>query len=115
MSARLLLLVALIAALGACEPSPCDALVEAWMTCFCEGAAPNTTRPQGSIDTACASPEAFLEPPHSPVPDPERAALQRCDDPDATWATERLELSECREGGALVCGGSSAADACMPP
>lgn len=98
---------------SSCTPSPCDQLVDTWMTCWCEGATPSTTRPQSSIDEACASPQAFVDSPVT-LPDPEQQALARCDDDDAVWAEARINASECREGGAYVCGGSDPS-ACYPP
>lgn len=98
-----------------CEPSPCEELVEAWMQCYCDGAKPTTTRPQSSIDEACASPEAFVSSDGSPLPAPEREAIERCDEGDATWAGERIDRSECRAGGSYVCGGSAEETACLPP
>ncbi|MFH1812056.1 MAG: hypothetical protein ABIJ09_25175 [Pseudomonadota bacterium] len=98
----------------ACEPTPCEQLARTWMECWCAGATPSTTRPQSSIDEACASEQAFLASPVA-VPEAERTALTRCDDDDAIWAQQRLDQSECRGGGSFVCGGTASDSACMPP
>jgi hypothetical protein len=107
-------LLALLTLAAACAPTPCQQLTRAWMECWCAGATPSTTRPQSSIDEACASEQAFLESPVA-VPEAERAALSRCDDEDAAWAEQRLAQSECRDGGSYVCGGAAGDDVCMPP
>ena len=107
-------LLALLALATGCAPSPCQQLTRAWMDCWCQGATPSTTRPQSSIDEACASEQAFLESPAA-VPEAERAALSRCDDEDAVWAEKRLAQSECSDGGSYVCGGAAGDDVCMPP
>lgn len=111
MSFYLLLALGLCPA-SACEPTPCDALVEEWMACYCDGATPTTTLPESYIEEACTSPSAFAE---RVPPAAERDSLERCDEPDRAWADKRLAHSECRAGGAFVCGGQEGLDHCLPP
>lgn len=99
----------------ACQPSPCQQLTTDWKTCWCGGATPTTTRSQDAIDRTCASDETFLRSADTPVPEAERTALERCDEADASWATGRMENSECRAGGSYVCGSARVEDVCTPP
>lgn len=96
----------------ACAPSPCDEMTEQWKACWCDGATPSTTRPQSSIDEACASRDAFIN--SSAVPESDRKALLRCNEEDALWAQARMDASECRSGGSFVCGGRDP-QVCLPP
>jgi hypothetical protein len=114
---RAWVLAALVAALAiaGCQPSPCQQLTAAWKKCWCDGATPSTTRSQDAIDSTCASDDTFLTSPDTPVPEAERAAINRCDDDDAAWATTRMDNSECRPGGSYVCGSSRGSDVCTPP
>ena len=100
--------------LFSCAPSPCDELADEWKDCWCGGVQPGTTLPQQSIDEACESRESFVNSGYT-IPDAERAAINRCSEEDARWASRRMEASECREGGSYVCGGDRADTVCMPP
>jgi len=106
----------LVAALAAaCEPSPCQQLTAAWKQCWCGGATPSTTRSQEAIDRSCASDDAFLSSSDTPVPEAERTAIARCDAADASWASDRMQNSECRAGGSYVCGSARVEAVCTPP
>ncbi|MBN2360010.1 MAG: hypothetical protein JXR83_11200 [Deltaproteobacteria bacterium] len=107
---------AAVLAIAGCQPSPCQHLLTTWKQCWCDGATPSTTRTQEAIERTCDSEDAFVTSPDSPVPEPERTAIARCDDTDAAWATARMANSECRAGGSYVCGSSSQGDdVCTPP
>ena len=116
MRARLGNAVVVTLALSGCQPTPCQQLLAAWKQCWCDGATPSTTRSQEAIDRTCASDDAFVKPPDTPLPEPERNAIARCNDDDSDWATTRMQNSECRAGGSYVCGSSNRGDdLCAPP